>query len=265
MKFGFDKILKDKSKVIKTLIMFSVVLTSAIITFPSVETVFKEVYATANAKKKDLPIYSVDIKEKKVAISFDAAWGADDTDELLSILDEYNVKTTFFVCGYWVDKYPEQVKKIYEKGHDIGNHGGTHAHHAKLDLEENKKEIMNVHNKIKDLLGIEMNLFRPPFGEYNNTVLQAAKEVGYYTIQWDVDSHDWMNKGVNYEIDRVLKNKNLKDGSIILFHNDAKDTPKALPIILKGLQEQGYQIVKISEIIHKDNYHIDHEGRQKLN
>lgn len=167
------------------------------------------------------------------------------------------------MCGYWIDKYPEEVKKIYEAGHDIGNHGNTHAHGAQLTLEQNRQEISGVHNKIKDLLGIEMNLFRPPYGEYNNTVIDAADSLGYYTIQWDVDSHDWMKKGMAYEVDRVLNNKNLKNGSIVLFHNDAEDTPKALPIIIEGLMAKGYSFVPISELIIKDNFYMDHTGMQK--
>lgn len=217
-----------------------------------------------NPNKKH-PIYSVETEEKKVSISFDAAWGADDTDTLLSILEEEDVKATFFLCGYWIKKYGDEVKKIYEAGHDIGNHGDTHAHVGKLSKEKTMDEIQGAHDKIKNLLDIEMNLFRPPYGEYNNTVLAAAEELKYYTIQWDVDSHDWMKKGVDYEVNRVLNNKNLKNGSIVLFHNDTEFTPKTLPIIIRGLKEKGYQIVPISELIYKENYIINPEGRQVKN
>ena len=154
---------------------------------PVAKSVFKTI-SIAEASKRKLPIYSVETAEKRVAISFDAAWGADDTDDLLSILKQYDVKATFFLCGYWVDKYPDEVKRIYEAGHDIGNHSNTHPHGAQLSLVQNKNEIMGVHNKIKSLLGIDMNLYRPPYGEYNDTVIQAAEDCLYYPIQWDVDS-----------------------------------------------------------------------------
>ncbi len=145
--------------------------------------------AATSAAQKQLPVYCVDTKgEKKVAVSFDAAWGADDTDTLLEILKNNDVRATFFLCGYWVDKYPDEVKKIYDAGHDIGNHSNTHPHSSQLSLEENKQNIMACHDKIKNLLGFDAFLYRPPFGEYNNTVLDAAKECGYYTIQWDVDT-----------------------------------------------------------------------------
>ncbi|MDR1537966.1 MAG: polysaccharide deacetylase family protein [Clostridiales bacterium] len=229
---------------------------------PAVEMVFKTITYVEAARK--LPIYSVETQEKRVAISFDAAWGADDTDKLLSILKDHDTLATFFLCGYWVDKYPEEVKKIYEAGHDIGNHSKTHAHGGELSFSQNVEEIMGAHEKIKKLLGIDMNLYRPPYGEYNNTVIQAAQDNNYFPIQWDVDSHDWMNKGVDYEINRVLNNKNLRNGSIILFHNDAKDTPIALPVILDGLKERGYTVGPVSALIYKEGYHLDNTGRQFL-
>lgn len=140
--------------------------------------------------KRKLPIYSVGTDEPKLAISFDAAWGADDTKNLLDILEKHNTKATFFLCGTWVDKYPAEVKMIYDAGHEIGNHSNTHPHVAKLSLEQNKNEIMEVHNKVKAITGHDMDLYRAPFGEYNDTVLDAAKEVGYHTIQWNIDSLD---------------------------------------------------------------------------
>ncbi len=225
----------------------------------------EEVFLTANAEEKKLPIYSVDTEGKKVALTFNAAWGSDDVDEILTILEENDVKATFFFCGYWVDRYPDEVRKIYTKGHDIANHSDTHPHPNLLSLEKNKEEIMNVHEKVKELLGYEMKFYRPPFGEYNNTVIQAAEESGYYPVQWDVDSLDWKKLGVEHEINQVLNNKNLKDGSIILFHNDAEHTPAALGPIIKGLKEQGYEIVPLSELIHEEDYHINNEGRQILN
>lgn len=212
--------------------------------------------------KRELPIYCVQTNEKKVSVSFDAAWGADDTDELLRILDDNDVTATFFLCGYWVEKYPEEVEKIAAAGHDLGNHSATHPHMSTLSAEQITKELQGCHQAVKELTGIDMNLFRPPFGEYNDNVIRTAKENGYYAIQWDVDSLDWKEQGVQAEINQVLNHKHLGNGSILLFHNDAKYTPQALDTILKGLKEKGYEIVPISEIIHTGEYTVDHEGRQ---
>lgn len=197
-----------------------------------------------------------------MAVSFDAAWGADDTDELLRILDDNDVTATFFLCGYWVDKYPEEVEKIAAAGHDLGNHSATHPHMSTLSSKQITEELQGCHQAVKELTGIDMNLFRPPFGEYNDNVIRTAKENGYDSIQWDVDSLDWREQGVEAEINQVLNHKHLGNGSILLFHNDAKYTPQALDTILKGLKEKGYDIVPVSELIHTGEYTVDHEGRQ---
>jgi len=229
----------------------------------AVFTAAKPAATVFNASARKLPIYCVETDKKQISISFDAAWGADDTVLLLNILAQYDIRATFFLCGYWVDKYPDKVKAIYNAGHDIGNHGNTHAHGAQLDFEQNRREIQGAHDKVKSLLGIDMNLFRPPFGEYNNIVIEAAESLRYFTIQWDIDSLDWQNHGVEHEVNQVLNHKHLGNGSIILFHNDADFTPEALPQILDGLKAKGYEIVPISELILKENYMMDHEGRQK--
>ena len=218
-------------------------------------------FATANLERK-LPIYCVETEEPKVSVSFDAAWGADDTDELLKILADNDVKATFFLCGYWVEKYPEEVKKIAEAGHDLGNHSATHPHMSQLTAEQITEELQKCHQNVKELTGIEMDLFRPPFGEYDNEVIETAIQNGYYTIQWDIDSLDWKEQGAQAEIDQVLNHKHLGNGSIILFHNDAKYTPQVLDTILKGLKEKGYEIVPVSQLIHRGEFELNHEGRQ---
>ena len=238
----------------KLILLAAIALLAAIFALPSVEVVF-------GAEKK-LPIYSVETDEKVVAITFDAAWGADDTDVLLEILDEHNAIATFFICGYWFEKYSDDVKKFHKAGHDIANHGDTHAHVANLNLEQNKKEIRGAHQKAASLLGIEMELYRPPYGEYNNTVLEAAESLGYFTIQWDVDSLDWKKLGADHMTSTVLNHKNLQNGSILLFHNSLPETPVALNRILTELSNQGYKFVPVSELIYRENFKLDHTGRQ---
>lgn len=213
------------------------------------------------ASDKKLPIYCVEKEEKKIAISFDAAWGDQYSEGILDILDKYNVKTTFFLVGFWVDKYPDMVKEIHKRGHEIGNHSATHPHMSKLSREQIIEELKSTDEKIKSLTGQEPFLFRPPFGDYDNTLIKTAKECGHYTIQWDVDSLDWKELGVDHVVDRVTRN--ISNGSIVLFHNNAKYVLEYLPLVIERLQEDGYEIVPISEIIMKDDYYIDHTGRQK--
>lgn len=220
---------------------------------------------SSNVNGRELPIYCVETKEKKVALSFDAAWGNEDTRKLLEILKKHKVHVTFFMTGGWVESYPEDVKAIYKAGHDLGNHSENHKNMSQLSDEEKTKEIMSVHNKVKELTGVEMQLFRPPYGDYDDEVVLNAKKNGYYAIQWDVDSLDWKDYGVDSIIDTVVNHKNLGNGSIILCHNGAKYTAEALEAVIAGLQEKGYEIVPISELIYKEDYHMDVTGRQIKN
>lgn len=213
-----------------------------------------------SASKRLVPIYNVKTDEKKVAISFDAAWGNEETQTLIDILKEYNVKTTFFVVGAWVDKYPESVKALAAAGHEVCNHSDTHPHMPKLSQADMQKQIVSCNEKIKSVTGVSPLLFRPPYGDYSNAVVKTVGDLGMYPIQWDVDSLDWKDPTPQQIIDRVTSK--VKPGSIVLFHNGAKNTPAALPTVLKTLQSQGYSIVPVSQLIFRDNYTIDAAGMQ---
>ncbi len=209
---------------------------------------------------KELPIYSVETSDKKIAISFDAAWGNEYTKSILDTLDKYNVKSTFFLVGFWVDKYPDDVKEIAKRGHDVENHSTTHPNMSQLSTEKMAEELNTTGKKIEELTGKRPTLFRPPFGDYSDNVIRTARDNGYYTIQWDVDSLDWKEFGVQPVVDRVTRN--VKNGSIVLFHNNAKYIKEYLPLVIERLQESGYEIVPISELIYKDNFMMDNTGRQ---
>ena len=215
-----------------------------------------------SSAKRDLPIYCVQksADDKVVAMSFDAAWGNDDTGKLIEIMDKYKVKTTFFVVGSWVDKFPESVKQLSDAGHEIMNHSDTHPHMTQISVEKMKEEVENCDKKIEAITGKKPTLFRAPYGDYNNSVIGAMRDTGHFTIQWDVDSLDWKDLSASEITDRVLKK--VKPGSIILFHNAAKHTPEALPGIIEALQKDGFKIVPVSQLILKENYTIDQSGMQ---
>ena len=217
---------------------------------------------TAAATPREIPIYSVETDEKKVAISFDAAWGNEQTEELLQILEKYKVKATFFLVGDWVDKYPESVKDISAKGHDVENHSDTHAHLPNLSLDDMRNEITACNEKITALTGKCPTLFRPPYGDYNNDVVNTTKDLDMYCIQWDVDSLDWKDLSASEITQRVTSK--LQPGSIVLLHNGAKNTPAALPSIIEGIRAQGYELVPISELVPQGDYTTDHEGRMHI-
>ena len=220
------------------------------------------VSVSSNVNGRELPVYCVDTDEKKVALSFDAAWGNEDTRQILDILKKHDVNVTFFMTGGWVESYPEDVKAICEAGHDLGNHSENHKNMSQLSDEEKTKELMSVHEKVKELTGVDMKLFRPPYGDYDDRVVLNAKENGYFTIQWDVDSLDWKDYGVDSILDTVLNHKALQNGSIILCHNGAKYTAEALDALITGLKDKGYEIVPISKLIYTKDYHMDVTGRQ---
>ena len=214
---------------------------------------------------KELPIYCVECSEPKIALTFDAAWGNEDTAQILEILKKHDVKVTFFMTGGWVENYPEGVKAILAAGHDLGNHSENHKNMSRLSDEQKKEELMKVHEKVQTLTGYEMFLFRPPYGDYDNAVVSVANDCGYYTIQWDVDSLDWKDYVTDSIVKTVCEHKHLGNGTIILCHNGAKYTAQALDTLITTLKEKGYTFVPVSELIYKDGYHMNHEGRQIKN
>lgn len=217
---------------------------------------------TVAAGKRELPIYFVERQDNKIAISFDAAWGGDKTEQILDTLDEFGVRTTFFLVDIWTERFPELTKEIAARGHEIGNHSTTHAQMSKQSREEIVQELKVMSDHVESLTGTRPTLFRPPYGDYNNLVVTTARAEGYQVIQWSVDSLDWKNKGVEDLISRSTKG--VKGGDIVLFHNDSEFITQALPEILRIYQEKGLEIVPVSELIYTENWTIDHQGQQKI-
>ncbi len=212
------------------------------------------------ARKRELPVYSVDRDDGSIAISFDAAWGGDKTMRILDILDEYQVKTTFFLVDTWTQKYPELVKEIHARGHEIGNHSTTHPQMSKISVEQMRKELKVMADNLEKLTGERPALFRPPYGDYSNQVILTAREEGYVPVQWSVDSLDWKNRGAEDMISRATRQT--KSGDIVLFHNDAKYIADALPAILKSYREQGLKVIPVSQLLLQGETTIDAQGRQ---
>ena len=167
------------------------------------------VTTSSSVNGRELPIYSVRTEKPQISLSFDAAWGNEDTQKILDTLKANDVKVTFFATGGWVEKYPEDVKRIIEAGHDFANHSENHKQMSTLSEMECKEEIMKVH-------------------------------------------------------ERVTENKNLKNGAIILCHSGAKHTAQALDAMIKNLKAKGFEFVPISQLIYKENYHMEADGTQVL-
>ncbi len=209
------------------------------------------------------PIDKVKINDKKVSITIDVAWGSENIESILDVLDKYNAKATFFLVGSWIDNNEDLVKEIHKRGHEIGNHSNTHISFLDISDEEIKDEIIKTSSKIEDLTNQKVDLFRPPFGKINKETVDICKELNYHTIKWDVDSGDWKNIGHNHVLERI--SKNTSSGSIILFHANVSDISVHLEESLKYLQDKGYSMVSVSELIYKDNYKVDVNGEQSTN
>ncbi len=217
-----------------------------------------------SASTRQLPIYCVQKDYKVLSISFDAAWGNEDTQQLIDILDKYGVKATFFVVGEWVDKYPESVKALFDAGHEVMSHSDSHAHFNSLSADEIVADLTACGDKIEGVTGVRPTLFRCPYGEYDDHVINAVRSMDIEPIQWDVDSLDWKDLSAA-DITKRVTGK-VQPGSIVLFHNAALHTPEALPGIIEALLQQGYTFVPISQLILPGecgrDYSIDHTGRQ---
>ena len=249
-------------KVFKLKNILLVALAAVLIAALSTTAYFTGAYAVYFGNTPRLvPIYSVERNDKVISISFDCAWGTEHTDDILNALRVSNVHATFFMVEFWSEKYPEYVKKIDGQGHEIGTHSSTHSYMSKQNAEEIKLELTTSSEAIENVTGKKVELFRPPYGDYDNELIKTASELGYYTIQWDTDSLDWKDLSATDIAMRVING--VKSGSIILMHNNGLHTAESVPIILETLKNKGYSFVPIGELIYKDNYTVDGSGRQQ--
>jgi len=238
--------------------LFLLAAVCLLISLPALHGDFAGVFAAG----REIPIYSVETGEKLAAITFDCTWGADDIPQILDTLKEADIKATFFMVGQWAEKNPEMVKEMAMEGHDLANHSYSHFRMGSLDREMQSSEIKKCGDVIEKISGKKCDLFRAPYGDYSNSLIQEARKLGYFTIQWDVDSLDWKPGISREEIKQRIRSR-VRNGSIILFHNDTPHTAKLLPEIIEELQSGGYKLVPVSQMILRDNYIIDHEERQK--
>lgn len=212
---------------------------------------------------RSLPVYSVERTDSKIAISFDCAWGDEYTAQILSALDAANVRATFFTVQFWAEKYPEHLKTISGAGHEIGTHSATHSYMSRLSEGEIRAELTSSAEAISSVTGKDVTLFRPPYGDYDDLLVDTAADMGMLTVQWDVDSLDWKDLSAQEIAERILAQT--KSGSIILCHNNGLHTAEALPIVLDALKARGFEFVPIGELVYRENFTIDRTGRQFSN
>lgn len=191
-------------------------------------------------------VYHGDENSKKISIMINVYWGNEYINELLCILKENGVKTTFFVGGSWAVKNTEMLKKIYDDGHEIANHGYFHKDQDKLSYQQNYDEIKKCHEVVKSIIGVDMNLFAPPSGAFNKSTLEACNDLGYKAIMWTLDTIDWRDSDANIIYGRATKN--IKGGNLILAH-PTEHTLKALPKIISKYKAEGYTCTTVTDVI----------------
>ena len=244
-----------KSRVVIALLAIGLVVCASVLSWYFVKTDIP-----AEGREKKIPVYSVETQENIVAISFDAAWGSDKTLKILDILDNYGVKATFFLVGFWIDSFPDLVKEIANRGHLIGNHSKNHPHFNSLSKEEMRNEIRYVSDKVTELTGQKVVYFRAPFGEYNNTLMTVLEEEKMTGVQWNIDRLDWKGLSGGQIADKILPR--VKNGSIILCHNNSDHIVEALPLVFMGLKNKNLLCVRMDELVLSENYYTDNNGTQ---
>lgn len=216
----------------------------------------------ATANRKELPVYSVDRNDMKIALTIDAAWEDDKTEFILQELKSRNIHATFFLCGFWAEKHPDKVKAIHADGHEIGNHSATHPHMNSLTAAQIQEEVTKYDDLLESLIGERSKNFRAPYGEYNDQVITTLHDMGYEVIQWTIDTIDWKeDRSAQTILDKVASK--LAPGSIILCHNNGYKIKEYLPTMLDSAIEQGYEFVTVSELLLHGDTMVDVNGVQK--
>jgi len=215
---------------------------------------------TVSTTVRELPIYCVEKAEKEIAVTFDSAWGNEDLRQIIELLDKYNCKSTFFAVGDFLRKYPDDVKLLDEKGHEIANHSDSHPRIRGMNLNRLIEDTREAERKITMVTGERPTLYRSPYGEYDENSIKTVEGLGYKFIQWSVDSIDWQEPDPATIIKRIMDKT--VSGSILLFHNDLENTTQALPEVLTKLRQAGFEFVRTGDLIYHDGYYIDHAGKQ---
>ena len=211
-----------------------------------------------NAQARRVPVYCVDTDEKKIALTFNAAWGDETTDTVLEILDRYGVKATFFFVGAFAEQYPESVRRIANAGHEIGNHSMRHKNPTKQAYTEILSDISACSELLASLTGLSPRLYRAPAGAYDNKTIEAAESLGMTAVQWWADSIDWKNPSPEAIVQRIMKKA--APGGIVLLHLGKENTVKALPEMIESLKNEGYAFVTVSELLPAGERSVDKNG-----
>ena len=205
----------------------------------------------ASAASPSVLVSRVATSSKVMALTFDFGSDAGNVSRILQILADQGVKSTFFATGQAATNYPDAVRSVVAQGHEIGNHSYSHPYFTVLTSAQMADELSRAATAIRTATGqAPKPWFRPPYGDYNATVLQAVGNAGYgHTIMWSIDTADWQGVSSTAIRDKVLAGAS--PGAIVLMHvgGGATGTPDALPAMITGLRAAGYQLVTVSQLL----------------
>ncbi|NLW17385.1 MAG: polysaccharide deacetylase family protein [Firmicutes bacterium] len=223
-------------------------LEEALVALPgaAVQAAFAPIYPTSLWEYSKYPIFQGNPAKREMALVINVAWGNEHLPSMLATLEKEQVPATFFLVGRWAAKYPDLVRAIAAGGHEFGNHAYSDPHLPQLDREAIAQEIERTSAVITEITGQKVLFFSPPYNDYDQKVLEVASELGYLTVLCSLDTADWMRPGVDRIVRRIVPRAH--NGGIVLMH-PTEQTPQALIEIIKGLKEQGYKLVTISQLL----------------
>lgn len=195
----------------------------------------------------ELPIFRGNPAKREIAFVINVAWGNAELIEILDILESYNLQKTFFLVGRWVSKYPELVREVYRRGHELANHAYSDLHLSRQSPEKIKDEILRTTEAIVAAVGpVEIRFFSPPYNDFDQEVVSSAASLGYQTVLCSLDTADWMRQGAEQIVRRIVPRAH--NGAIVLMH-PARDTPRALRIMIPELKRLGFELVTLGRLL----------------
>jgi polysaccharide deacetylase family sporulation protein PdaB len=207
-----------------------------------------DIFPAGGFLAREMPIFYIQKGVNEVCLTFDISWGEKTLPLVLQILADNQVPATFFISGPWALTHQRELKAIAECGHEIASHGDRHINLSQYPKETVKENIKKAHQDLLSVVDRVAPFFRPPNGDYDDMVIDTAKELGFETVIWAVDSLDWKNPGPDYMVHRILTRA--FPGAIILCHasDSSKQIHLALPGIIHGLRAKGYKLVTLSKL-----------------
>lgn len=182
----------------------------------------------------------------RIALTFDVAWGNQQISQILEVLNHHHIRATFFISGIWAERYPEDCRKILIAGHEIGNHSHSHAHMTALPVDKALEDILTAQRLLREATGTRCRLFRFPFGEYDQRLVDIVYQNGFTPIGWSVATRDWEDIGSG-EICTNILGHDLKSGDIILMHASGPHVVAALEQLLPVLRDRSFSVIPVSD------------------